>query len=96
VWQLPGNRGVGIVADGYALVTDGEEAGEYRMIDTDTGEMIEGQVWDDGGLFSSGCCGDDHNVVYRSNGAVVTIHDRVVSVFVPSDTEVEPQEVTLP
>ena len=58
-----------------------------------TGEQIEGQVWDDDRLFSTGCCGDDHNLAYRSNGAVVTVHDRTVKIFVPSGTNLEPQTV---
>jgi hypothetical protein len=78
LWHLPDNRGVGPVGDGYALMTDGDDAGGYLMIDTDTGDAVEGQTWDDGTLFSTACCGDESVWTERVGGRVVTFHGRTI------------------
>jgi hypothetical protein len=96
LWHLPDNRGVGPVGDGYALVTDGDEAGGYLMIDTDTGDAVDGQAWDDATLFSTACCGDESLWTERSGGGVVTFHGRTIRVFVPDDLATGTATVTLP
>ena len=50
LWRLEGDRGVGVVADGYAIVTVRRRLRtQSLMIDTDTGEAVPGQEWDEPG-----------------------------------------------
>jgi len=52
LWELPGHRQIQAVGDGYALIgdesenfSDGSPPGAWLMIDTATGQSIEGQAW---------------------------------------------------
>jgi hypothetical protein len=95
LWQLPGNRGVGPVGDGYALVTDGEESGAWLLIDAATGELVDDtQQWDDPLLFSAGCCGDEFNWVALHGGIVIATHDKRVAVWYPKSAGLDPHSVS--
>lgn len=88
-WELPEFRAVGIVADGYAIVSDvsvyaGDQASSRSvMIDLDTGEPVPGQDWA-ADAFVNGCCGEGEYMYVGGDGGVVwAVHVDHVDVYYP-------------
>ncbi len=87
VWQLDGNYGVSLVADGYAIVTDpGGPESTYQLIDLRTGERVPDGISDAPGAFLAECCGGgDYNRVEREDSVAWTIASHWLDVWFPAD-----------
>lgn len=94
LWQLDGGRGVGTLGDGYAIITEGST---WTMIDTDTGQPIDGQTFSDPEAFGAECCGGgDFHHVRRSGGVVVAVNYRTVSIWYPQSVDLTPTTLSIP
>jgi hypothetical protein len=85
LWRLPGRRGVFAAGDGYALISgefvEGEPPAAQLLIDTASGQPIDGQTWPMG-TFVSGCCADPA-FTRRDDGVVLTGDSAGLRVFLP-------------
>jgi hypothetical protein len=99
VWTLAGARMVSVVADGYALVDDVGSSGFRRwiLIDTDSGEAVPGQAWDDPAAFLQLCCdGGEHIRVYREGGVLAAVNQGRVALWFPEAAGLPSATASLP
>jgi hypothetical protein len=101
LWLLDGQRAVVAVGNGYALVTD--EAPDpstlapWILIDTNTGQPIPGQRWDDPATFEQECCGgEEFRFVSRDGGVLVAGHETQLAIWYPADSGLTQHELALP
>lgn len=87
IWQLDGNYGVSLVADGYAIATDPDgPPSTYQLIDLDTGSRVPGGVSAAPGAFLSECCGGgDYNRVERGGAVAMSVATDWLDVWFPAD-----------
>jgi hypothetical protein len=101
-WTLDGWRGVSAVGDGYALITDFDmrqsaSGGGWILIDTATGQPVDGQHWSDPATFQQECCGGDELFhVWRLGGILVAAAEGHVSIYYPRDSGLSGHELSLP
>jgi hypothetical protein len=84
---------VAIVSD---QVTGGDGSG-WVMLDTVTGEVVDGWSSDDAGEFASECCGgEETNRTEVHGGIVVTLHDGTIHLWYPAGSPAANTPITLP
>lgn len=100
-----GAWGVGPLGDGFALLqepmgtaVDGSSTGgAWVMVEIATGQVLDGQRWEDPTTFEAQCCGGGEFVHVRRNGGVlVAVNERRISVWFPDGTRLAPATATLP
>jgi hypothetical protein len=91
LWELPGHRQVQAAADGYALIgdeheslLDGSPPAAWLMIDTATGQPVDGQAWDYSTFETDYYSMEQINKwVRRDDGIVVAVKDDHVRIWMP-------------
>ena len=104
LWELPGHRQVQAVGDGYALIGDehenfydGTPPGAWLMIDTATGQSIEGQAWNYETFETDYYSMEQINKWVRGDGAVVlAVKDDHVRIWLPAGVSHGTISVSLP
>jgi hypothetical protein len=104
LWQLAGYRQFAVVGDGYAIIGDGTGNFDpngvrpgWIMIDTSTGETLDGQVWPDYETFNmGGSMEEDGMWVRREGGVVLAVNGDHIRVWMPADHSNGTINVSLP
>lgn len=99
-WALDGWRGVSAIGDGYAVITDFDmlnsaTGGGWILINTATGQPVDGQHWPDPATFQNECC-DGSSHVWKLGGILVAIAEGDVSIYYPHDSGLPTHELSLP
>ena len=105
LWELAGNRQIVIAGDGYAVLTDGTatqteatfDTGAWLMIDTATGEPVEGQLWPNHETFRVGYSMEEDGMwVSRRGGVVLAVNGDHIRVWFPAAVSTGTVSVSLP
>jgi hypothetical protein len=91
LWELPGHRQVAVVGDGYAIVTDDHDPSNgipqttWNLIDTATGEPVEGQTWGYDTFETNPYSMEDEGMwIRRAGGVVVAVNGQHIRVWMPA------------
>jgi hypothetical protein len=103
LWELPGHRQVAAIGDGYAIVSDtndlydGSSPTSWFMIDTATGETIDGQVWNYETFETNYYSMEEDGIwVRRVGGIVIAVNGQHIRVWMPGVRSNGTVEVSLP